>query len=43
MENKPEFEIDQRSGACAYIKMGDLIVYVDNSTGEQIVDIWREE
>jgi hypothetical protein len=43
MNEKPEFEIDQRSPECAYIKMGDLIVYVDNSTGEQIVDIWREE
>ena len=43
MEKKPDFEIDQRSPECVYIKMGDLIVYVDNSTGEQIVDIWREE
>ena len=43
MNEKPTFEIDQRTPECAYIKMGDLIVYVDNSTGEQIVDTWREE
>ena len=35
------FEIDKRSDACAYITMGNLTVYLDNSTGEQIVNIWK--
>ena len=32
--------IDQTSKFCAYITMGDKVVYLDNSTGEQIVEIW---
>lgn len=35
------FEIDKRSDASAYITMGNLTVYLDNSTGEQIVNIWK--
>jgi len=35
------FEIDKRSNTSAYITMGNMTVYVDNSTGEQIVKIWK--
>jgi hypothetical protein len=35
------FEIDKRSDECAYITMGNLTVYLDNSTGEQIIHIWK--
>ena len=35
------FEIDKRSDASAYITMGNVTVYVDNSTGEQIVYVWK--
>lgn len=35
------FEIDKRSNTSAYITMGNVTVYVDNSTGEQIVKVWK--
>ncbi len=35
------FEIDKRSNTSAYIQMGNVTVYVDNSTGEQIVKVWK--
>ena len=35
------FEIDKRSNTSAYISMGNVTVYVDNSTGEQIVKVWK--
>jgi hypothetical protein len=42
LDIKTNLEIDMRSPDCAYIKMGDLVVYLDNSTGEQIVETWTE-
>lgn len=38
-----DFKIDQRSTHSAYINMGDITVYVDNSTNEQIVNIWQDQ
>ena len=35
------FNIDQRSNTSAFIEMGNVTVYVDNSTGEQIVKVWK--
>ena len=38
-----DFDIDQRSPHSAFITMGDITVYLDNSTEEQIVDIWQDQ
>jgi len=38
-----DFKIDQRSTHSAYITMGDITVYVDNSTNEQIVNVWQDQ
>ena len=35
------FNIDKRSNTSAYITLGNVTVYVDNSTGEQIVEVWK--
>jgi len=35
------FDIDKKSNTSAYITMGNVTVYVDNSTGEQIVKVWK--
>jgi len=35
------FDITKKSNTSAYIQMGNVTVYVDNSTGEQIVKIWK--
>jgi len=35
------FDIDKKSNTSAYIQMGNVTVYVDNSTGEQIVKVWK--
>ena len=38
-----DFHIDQRSRHSAYITMGDITVYLDNSTDEQIVHIFQDQ
>jgi hypothetical protein len=35
-------KIDRRSKNSAYITIGNWVVYVDNSTGEHIIDSWEE-
>jgi len=35
-------QIDIRSKDSAYITIGKWVIYVDNSTGEQIIDSWEE-
>ena len=35
-------EIVVRSKDCLYITIGKWIVYIDNSTGEEIIDTWKE-
>ena len=33
---------DIRSKNSAYITIGKWVIYIDNSTGEQIIDSWEE-
>ena len=35
-------KIDVRSKDCLYITIGKWVVYIDNSTREEIIDIWKE-
>ena len=35
------FKITKKSNVSAYITMENVTVYVDNSTGEQIVKVWK--
>ena len=34
--------VDVRSKDCLYITIGKWVIYIDNSTGEQIIDSWEE-
>mgnify|MGYP003139157688 CR=1 FL=1 len=36
-------KIDVRSKNCLYITIGRGVIYIDNSTGEQIIDTWKEK
>jgi len=40
--NLNNIQIDKRSELSAYITIGDWIIYLDNSTGEHIIDTWKE-
>ncbi len=33
-------KIDRRSKNSAYITIGNWVIYIDNSTGEQIIESW---
>ena len=35
-------KVDIRSKHSAYITIGKWVIYVDNSTGEYIIDSWKE-
>ena len=35
-------KVDKRSKNSAYITIGKWVIYVDNSTGEYIIDSWKE-
>ena len=35
-------KVDIRSENSAYITIGNWGIYIDNSTGEQIIDSWEE-
>ena len=35
-------KVDIRSKNVAYITIGKWVIYVDNSTGEQLIDSWEE-
>ena len=35
-------KIDIRAKNVAYITIGKWVIYVDDSTGEQIIDSWEE-
>ncbi len=35
-------KVDIRSKNSAYITIGKWVIYIDNSTGEQIIDSWEE-
>jgi hypothetical protein len=36
-------EVDVRSKHCLYITIGKWVIYIDNSTGEEIIDTWKEK
>jgi hypothetical protein len=35
-------KVDVRSKDCLYVTIGKWVIYIDNSTGEQIIDSWEE-
>ena len=35
-------EIDVKTKDCLYITIGKWVVYIDNSTEEEIIDTWKE-
>lgn len=35
-------QVDKKGNDSAYITIGNIILYVDDSTNEQIVHIWKE-
>ncbi len=41
-EDKTMIKVDVRSKDCLYITIGKWVIYIDNSTGEQIIDSWEE-
>lgn len=36
-------KIDKRSKECVYITINGWVYYIDDSTGEQILQKWKEE
>jgi len=34
--------IDKRSSKCVYITIGKWVYYIDDSTGEQIIQKWKK-
>lgn len=36
-----EIEIDVRSDKALYVRIGDWIVYIDDSTNEKIISTWE--
>ena len=36
-------KIDVRAKNCLYVTIGDWTIYMDNSTGEQIINSWKEK
>ena len=41
-ESTSMIKVDIRSKNSAYITIGKWVIYIDNSTGEQIIDSWEE-
>ena len=35
-------KVDIRSKHSAYITIGNWVIYIDNSTGEHIIESWKE-
>ena len=35
-------EVDVRTKNCIYITIGKWVIYIDNSTGEQIINSWKK-
>ena len=35
-------KVDKRSKDSVYITIGKWVIYIDNSTGEHIIDSWEE-
>jgi len=40
--NLNNITVDKRSELSTYVTIGDWVVYLDNSTGEHIIDTWTE-
>ena len=36
-------KVDIRAKDVAYIEIGNWVIYVDNSTGEHIIDSWQKK
>tara|TARA_R100001530_G_scaffold16841_3_gene14675 strand:+ start:5675 stop:5797 length:123 start_codon:yes stop_codon:yes gene_type:complete len=36
-------KIDTRSESSVFVTIGDWTIYIDNSTGERIVETWSEK
>jgi len=41
-ERKKMIKVDIRSKNSVYITIGKWVIYIDNSTGEYIIDSWKE-
>ena len=41
--NLNNIEIDKRSELSAYVTIGNWVIYLDNSTGENIIDTWEKQ
>ena len=41
-DKKDGINVDIRSKESAYITIGKWVIYIDNSTGEYIIDSWKE-
>ena len=41
--NKYMIKVDKRSKNSVYITIGKWVIYIDNSTGEHIIESWCEE
>ena len=39
---KKMIKVDIRSENSAYITIGKWVIYIDNSTGEHIIESWKE-
>ena len=39
---KDGIKVDIRSKNVAYITIGKWVIYIDNSTGEHIIESWKE-
>ena len=42
MKETNPIKVDIRSNHSAYITIGKWVIHVDNSTGEYIIDSWKE-
>jgi ribosomal protein L35AE/L33A len=42
MKGKKMIKVDIRSKNSVYITIGKWVIYIDNSTGEYIIDSWKE-
>ena len=42
LSSNNEIEIDVRSAESLYVTIGDWVVYIDNSTGEKIIDSFKK-
>ena len=42
IDKKYNITVDKKSKTSAYITIGKWVIYVDDSTGEQIIDSWEE-